>query len=285
MFYTFLIFLILILLLIGIINYSNILILWVLVAIVVLCFMIYLSCYTCNYVIFGITLLFLIILLPTIYFYLDLCSGIYPYLYQKKNKQKEMKTYCQKFLKRHFNVIEINKQVTNKCQPVIYVVNHHTVESRILDHFGILNIPGKNHIVVTGGKTRWKIIDNLYSNLHTVKLSKESRGNLEVFLKGCKEVINRGDNLIIFPEGKHSSQKTSWRKLKELQSGAFILSTKLNIPIIPVIISGNNHQYGFITNKNLTIQYIDPIYPNKYNSSEDMKNYCLDKMNKKLKYL
>lgn len=283
MFSSYLIFFIIIFLLIGVINYSGILILWFIVAIIVLCFMIYLSCYTSDYFVIGLTLILFIILLPTIYFYFDLCSGIYPYLYHKKNKQKEMKNYCQKFLKRHFNLTEINKKVTNTIGPVIYILNHHTVESRILDHFGILNIPGNNYIVVTGGKTRWKIIDNLYTNLNTVKLSKESKGNLEVFLEGCEEVINKGNNLIIFPEGKYSSQKKSWRKLKQLQTGAFILSLKHNIPIIPVIISGNNHQYGFITNTNLTIQYLNPIYPNKYNNPEDMKNYCLDRMNKILK--
>lgn len=285
MFYAFLIFFFLILILIGIINYSNILILWFLVAIVLLCFMAYLSYYTHNYLIIGITLIILILLLPTIYFYLDLFSGIYPYLYRKRNKCKEMKNYCQKFLKRHFELIEINKKVTNVTQPVIYVVNHHTVESRIIDHFGILNIPGNNYIVVTGGKTRWKIIDNLYSNLNNVKLSKESKGNLDVFLKGCERVISEGNNLIIFPEGKYSNEKTNWRRLKDLQSGAFILSMKRNIPIIPVIISGNNHQYGFVTNKKLIIQYLNTIYPYKYNSLEDMKNYCLKRMNETLSSL
>lgn len=184
----------------------------------------------------------------------------------------------------YFNVIEINKN-KNKIDPVIYIVNHNTSESKILDYFGLLTIEGKNKIVVTGGKTRWKIITNLYSNLDTIKLSKKTSGNLDLFIKKCKKEIDKGYNIIIFPEGKYSNKKKNWRKLENFQTGTFILSKQYNIPIVPVLISGDTHQYGFICNKDLKIQYLNTIYPDRFNNYENLRDYCMLYMNKKLKLL
>lgn len=268
-----------------IILYSQIKLLYFVFVFTLLLFLLYLSYRDNQLPLFLVSFLFLLALLPSLSFYLDLCYGVYPYLFYEQNKQDQMKKYCNDFLRRHFKVIEINKDISTQHKPVIFLVNHHTSESKILDYFGILTIPGKNRIVVTGGKTRWRIIDNLYSNLYTIKLTKNTTGNLDMFLESCYQELARGNNLIIFPEGKYSNKKKTWRKLEKLQTGAFILSKKFNVPIIPVIISGNSHQYGFLTGDNLVIKYLEVIYPSSFSNSEDMREYSLKSMNKGLETL
>jgi len=274
-----------------IIIYSQIKLLYCIFAFLLIVYLIWLSYKNNNKILLLISIIFLILLIPSIVFYLDLSYMGYPYIFYEKNKCSEMKNKCNNFLRRHFKLIELGKETSFVNGPVIYLVNHHTSESKLIDYFGILTLPSPsnsksdNKIIVTGGETRWNIIDNLYSNLNIIKLNKSSNGNLNIFLEKSKEELNKGNNLIIFPEGKYSNNKNNWKKLEKLQSGSFILSKETNIPIVPVLISGNNHLYGFKTNENLIIKYLSPLYPSDFSNHTEMKEYCLTYMNKGLKNL
>lgn len=295
-----------------IILYSQIKLLYCIFTFLLLLYLIWISYRTNNRILLITSLIFLILLLPSLIFYLELSYMVYPYLFYETGKQDEMKEKCNGFLRRQYNLVEIGKETLFTEGPVIYLLNHHTSESKLIDYFATLTInsekditekdinskrekdnsnakkgikKGINKTVVTGGETRWNIIDNLYSNLDIIKLNKEKNGNLSVFLQKSKEELEKGNNLIIFPEGKYSNKKNTWRKLENFQSGAFILSKQTNIPIVPVLISGNNHQYGFKTNSNLIIKYLSPLYPEDFSTDKDMKEYCLNYMNEGLKII
>ena len=78
------------------------------------------------------------------------------------------------------------------------------------------------------------------------------------------EVLKRGKNIIIFPEGTHS---------KDGQIGTFkktfaILSRELNIPIVPVSIKGAYEALPRGTHfpkpfKEILVKFLPPIYPEK----------------------
>lgn len=205
-------------------------------------------------------------------------------MYTKKNQKKEMKEMCSEFLDRHFHwSIKGERYLPDPDEgPVIYVLNHHCKNNQLIDLLGHLKIPGNNYIVVTGGKTRWEIIDNLYSNMRHIKLTKEQSGNTEIFLKECGNRLRENKSLVIFPEGKFTSEKKNWKELKGFQTGAFLLSKKCNVPIVPVLISGDSYDYGLIWNNHVLMQYLPAIYPFDFDTPEEMRDYSLQIMNEKL---
>jgi 1-acyl-sn-glycerol-3-phosphate acyltransferase len=257
--------------------YSEIQILYFVLALILLLFLFYLSYYFYNIYILLIAIILFLVLIPSILFYFDLIYEIYPYITYKKNDIDGMKKGCQQFLDRHFKYKIINQKLFQS--PVIYVLNHHTKYNKFLDMFSHLKIPGNNTIVVTGGKTRFVMIDTLYSNLNNIKLGKEEKGNAKIFMKKCKEKLKEGNNIVIFPEGKHTNLKENWNKMIQFQTGAFILSKECNIPIVPVIISGGNYDHGLIMHSNITMEYLDPFYPQNYVTIEDFKEDVFEHMN------
>ena len=225
----------------------------------------------------------LIFLIPNLYFYADLGYNIFPFMNYKRNKCKEMKEMCSKFLDKHFT-FKVNKvpSIVNNT-PVIFLVNHHDRRSRLIDMLCTLKIPGNNKIVLVN---KWDSTSTLYSNLYHIALPKSKKGNTDYFLKQAQKTIKEGYNLIIFPEGrKFTDSKESWRKIDGLQSGSFILSKQLNIPVIPVLISGDCFNSGFIMDYRIKMKYLDPIYPNNYNSVDEYRESVKNIMNNGLKSL
>lgn len=281
-----LLFTILLALLSSLLWYTEIQILYFVLALVLLIFLFCLSYKFKNIYLFVFCLVLTILLIPSIYFYIDLLQ-IYPYLTSQKNKIQEMKKDCSIFLDRHFNCKSegLENLIGFENTRVIYVLNHHTQYNKLLDMLYHLKIPGNNSIVVTGGKTRYKVIDNLYTNLNHIKLSKSDKGNMEIFLEKCVEKFRQGNNIVVFPEGKYTNAKEDWKKMKAFQTGTFILSKTYNVPIIPVLISGGNYDHGLIMSSEIKMKYLEPFYPQDYYSVEEYKNEVFEYMNFHLSYL
>ena len=275
-------FLFIIFLLLLIYIYTKISVILFVILLFFLIYLFYLSLKQYNIYLFVLSVVIFILLLPSILFYSDLCL-MYPYISYVKNDIKGMKRDCCNFLDKHFNCNIRDIYHIKKCKgPVIYILNHHLGNDKMLDMLYHLKIPGNNSVVVTGGETRYEIIKNLYSNLNTVKLSKKSKGNMRIFLHKCKKKIYQGNNIVIFPEGKYTDKKRSWNKLLAFQSGAFILSKQYNIPIIPVLISGGNYEYGLIIHSDITMKYLEPLYPSNYDSIDEYRDDALQLMNLEL---
>jgi len=86
------------------------------------------------------------------------------------------------------------------------------------------------------------------------------------------EVLRQGKNVIIFPEGRRSKDKI----LKEFKDMFAILSLELNIPIVPVAISGAEraaYRFKRIPRPftKIFVEFLPAIYPNPDENAQELK--------------
>ena len=86
------------------------------------------------------------------------------------------------------------------------------------------------------------------------------------------EVLRKGKNVIIFPEGTRSKDST----MKEFKDMFAILSTELNVPVVPVAISGSERaafKFKRIPRPftRIFVEFLPAVYPNQTESVQDLK--------------
>lgn len=168
-----------------------------------------------------------------------------------------------------YNINKINYKKYDK--PVIYCVNHYIND--MTDHL-LISYLDNSKIVANKRKN---IVAKILEKNDYIEINQ--KGNeLNKFLNECKNKINNGYNIIIFPEGKYSRKKKKWNRLEKFQSGAFILSKETGIPIVPVIFDNKCSYKGIIIPGKLNMYFLNPIYPNN-KSIEELKNTTINKMN------
>lgn len=116
------------------------------------------------------------------------------------------------------------------------------------------------------------------NNIIVVDLNK----NLKESIQKLAEVLKQQKNLLIFPEGTRSLNGD----LGQFKKTFAILSSELNVPIVPVSISGAINALpkgSFFPRpwKKVQIEFLKPIYP-KDNSYEDITNVVRDKIEEKM---
>jgi len=110
----------------------------------------------------------------------------------------------------------------------IYVVNHWGRYDAVL----LLGILRNAAVVIKDKYTRTFFYSSLVKHLGFVSVGPRSLGGLRVSLERCREVVHRGTNLIVFPEGT----RTASRKLLPFNDLAFRIAVELGVDIVPVII-------------------------------------------------
>lgn len=86
--------------------------------------------------------------------------------------------------------------------------------------------------------------------------------NVRESLQQMSELLKQGKNVVIFPEGTRAKDK----KLKHFRDAFAILSTELNIPVVPVLIKGselatyNKVRIPKFLSK-IEIEFLPPVYP------------------------
>ena len=107
----------------------------------------------------------------------------------------------------------------------------------------------------------------LSSNFETTKL----------FYSGVKELLDRGEKILIYPE---QAMWWNYRKPRPLKKGAFQIACKFNKPIIPVFIAMKDSDVidddGFNVQE-YYIHYLPPIYPDENLSAQENATMMLDK--------
>jgi long-chain acyl-CoA synthetase len=93
--------------------------------------------------------------------------------------------------------------------------------------------------------------------------------DLKESIQKLAEVLKKGKNIVIFPEGT----RTKTGKPGEFKKTFAILSTELNIPVVPVAINGAyKAMFGrsiFLRPfSKITVSFFQPIYPGSYTSDE-----------------
>lgn len=97
--------------------------------------------------------------------------------------------------------------------------------------------------------------------------------NIRESLQKMSEVLKQGKNVIIFPEGTRAKDK----KLKHFRDAFAILSTELNVPVVPVLIKGSE----LATYKSIRIprylskielEFLKPVHPEQGESIREFRS-------------
>ncbi len=116
------------------------------------------------------------------------------------------------------------------------------------------------------------------NNIILVDINKD----LKLSIQKLAEVLKKGKNLIIFPEGT----RTLTGKIGDFKQTFAILSQELNIPIVPVAIRGS---FNILPSgsriprlfKKVTVSFLSPVYPENH-SYESLKNMVYQRVAGKL---
>ncbi len=96
------------------------------------------------------------------------------------------------------------------------------------------------------------------NNIILVDVNKD----LKLSIQKLAEVLKKGKNLMIFPEGT----RTITGKLGEFKQTFAILSQELNVPVVPVAINGS---YDILPSgskfprlfRKVSVEFLPPVYP------------------------
>ena len=105
--------------------------------------------------------------------------------------------------------------------------------------------------------------------------------NVRQSLQEMYAVLEKGKNIVIFPEGTRSKDN----KMKKFKDTFAILSKELNIPIVPIAIAGSESAcYGSSIipkfRKKIDIEVLDPIMPDSNQSVESLRDKVAKKIEK-----
>ncbi len=101
------------------------------------------------------------------------------------------------------------------------------------------------------------------------------RNNLRDSIMKLAEVLKQGKNIVIFPEGS----RTKTGSIDSFKKTFAILSKELNIPIVPVCITGAYDALPvgthFVSPAKITVEYLPPVIPADDKSYDDISNEVL----------
>ena len=100
---------------------------------------------------------------------------------------------------------------------------------------------------------------NMYLNRY-IKLKRGDKRGIAKMFKDCEKALVGGNSLFVFPEGTRSETGN----LRPFKSGAFILAKKMQIPILPVVITGTKgalpkHSINFHGHQKMSIKVLEPV--------------------------
>lgn len=229
--------------------------------------------------IIGATLLLLLVLLFPYYIY---CGKIFLESIISVNPGETFRSRALDMYKDlfHFELVEYVKydKQTYK-RPIIFMVNH--IHQSLLDSISVLLINQTNARIVST-ISQSDLIGGIVNSINYINI-KHGNGYQMLLDKGT-EALQKGDNLIIFPEGKYAYKKKHWTFLETFQTGCFDLALKNNSLIVPIIIEGFRDNNFFITPGSFRIHYLKPIDCAGH-SSDSLRELTRKNMNDKLSEL
>ena len=145
--------------------------------------------------------------------------------------------------------------------PCILAANHQSyLDALIITRFLGANLVKKSYFYANERHFRrpWQ---RLFAEKHNVIIV-DINHQLKLSLQKMAAVLQRGNNMVIFPEGT----RTRDGKLAEFKKTFAILSRELNIPIVPVVLQG---AYAAILNRKvfpkfrqaIQVAFLPPIFP------------------------
>lgn len=133
-------------------------------------------------------------------------------------------------------------------------------------------------VVREGNYTNPPVLKFFLRNCGVLPLSSNMQ-TMKKFLRAVDKILQRGDNILIYPE---ESMWPNYRKPRPLKDGAFKFAVKNNVPIVPIFITMEDSEFFDKKTKSTkiiqahTVNVLEPIYPkhelNKTENIEYLKN-------------
>jgi 1-acyl-sn-glycerol-3-phosphate acyltransferase len=160
--------------------------------------------------------------------------------------------------------------------PVIFVANHVSFFDLFIS--GAV-LPGNPRGIELHSHFLTPIYGWFITRFGQISLEVGNKSSLKkALLQGLEILKNKERNIYISPEGT----RTKDGKIGPFRNGAFYLSRKSNVPIVPVVYKGlyyrNNKNSLLIRPGFFDVIFLPPVYPDKFSSEADMKKFVKDKM-------
>jgi len=162
------------------------------------------------------------------------------------------------------------KNVPN--EPCIIAANHRSALDGLIITAGLKHKTTRNTFFFAKEKY-WKTRFARFMAEKNNVLIMDINKNVKESLQQISYVLRGGKNVIIFPEGTRSRGN----ELKQFKNAFAILSTELNIPVVPVVISGSDRAV-FHPMKlprffaRIRVEFLQPIYPHPTQTSDNLRN-------------
>ncbi|MBO4777679.1 MAG: AMP-binding protein [Bacteroidales bacterium] len=167
-------------------------------------------------------------------------------------------------------------------QPCIIVANHRSA----LDGYFITSKLRPNVVKKTFFFAKEKHLHSRFAHFMARKnnvILMDINKNVRDSLQQMAAVLQAGKNVIIFPEGTRSNDN----KLKTFKDSFAILSKELNVPVVPVAISGSERA---VFNKiyiprpfaKISIDFLTPVIPKKTSTIEGIRNNVVMQISNRL---
>ncbi len=166
---------------------------------------------------------------------------------------------CYSFFRLHNGFRVVGRELLPTQRPLIIAANHVSNLDPIAVGLAFpdrLRPLAKEQLFEINGLFRW-----LITTLGAIPVKRTSGIASGAALKAFLELLQQGDNLMIFPEGARSADGT----LQPIEAGVTLLATKVAVPIVPVYVRGTYEAMPMgsprIGRHRITVYYGNPIMP------------------------
>lgn len=135
------------------------------------------------------------------------------------------------FLFIHLLGLRIKKDGKAKIQPALYVCNH----KGVFDFFVVLRFLNA-FIVSKSEMSKIPIISQGAAYTGIIYVTRENKESRSAVRDLIRKTLEKGHNILIFPEGTTHGGKTTL----EFRMGSFVEAAKIGIPVVPVALEYKN---------------------------------------------
>ena len=194
------------------------------------------------------------------------------------------KTYFESMIKKRKFIIKEIIGLENALAVkggAIITCNHFNIRDNYAVYRSIKPALKKGHylykVIKEGNYTQFKgVIRILMRHANTLPLS-SNFDTTKKFYDGVKELLERGEKILIYPE---QAMWWNYKKPRPLKRGAFQIASKFNKPIIPTFITMKDSEIidddGSLVQE-YYIHYLPPIYPDESLSAQENAATMCDK--------
>ncbi|MGM0453254.1 MAG: lysophospholipid acyltransferase family protein [Thermodesulfobacteriota bacterium] len=105
---------------------------------------------------------------------------------------------------------------------------------------------------------------NMYLNRY-IRLVRGDKKSVAQMMADAEKSLSEGNTILMFPEGTRSPDG----HIKAFKPGAFILAQKMQVPILPIVISGTNkalpkYSFNFHGSYDIQVRVLDEIPPETF---------------------